>query len=307
MARRAKSRDYRDVDGILILDKPIGCSSNQALQRVRKLYQARKAGHCGSLDPLATGVLPICLGEATKFSSYLLGADKTYLASCKLGQTTATGDAEGEVLSSAAVEVDEAQVKRALESFVGKIDQIPPMHSALKHQGRRLYQLAREGIEVEREPRRVEIFQLDLLSFEGSELSLEVSCSKGTYIRTLVEDIGAQLGCGAYLSGLRRTRVDSFNVRDAISIERLELLLESGSNQLDVLLLPLNCALTQFPELTLDAAACVDIRHGKPVALAPGDGAGLYRLQSAEGLFIGLGEIVRDGELIAKRLINTAI
>jgi tRNA pseudouridine55 synthase len=306
MGGRNRSRHYRDVDGILILDKPIGCSSNQALQQVRKLYQARKAGHCGSLDPLATGVLPICLGEATKFSSYLLGANKTYRATCRLGETTTTGDAEGEIVECRPVRVDEMQVKQCLAQFVGEIAQIPPMYSALKHQGKRLYQLAREGKQVERKSRQVTIDRLELLSSTADSLSFQVSCSKGTYIRTLAEDIGAALGCGAYLIALRRSAVDSFTEQDALTIERLQSLEQQGRDQLDGLLLPVAAALTQFPELTLDASSSLKISQGKRIQLGVSKLAGLCRLVTDEGHFMGLGEVAADGELAAKRLMNTA-
>ena len=306
MANRDKSGAYRDVDGILILDKPIGPSSNQALQQARKLYRARKAGHCGSLDPLATGVLPICMGEATKFSSYLLGADKTYRASCKLGQTTATGDAEGEVIDNTRVCVSEEQLRQTLARFTGEFEQIPPMYSALKHQGKRLYELAREGKQVERKPRKIKIYRLAFLSYENETLAIEVSCSKGTYIRTLAEDIGATLGCGAHLTALRRLTVDSFDEQQATSIETLEALARQGEDQLDALLLPLGSALGQFPELKLDASASLDLTHGKRIPV-PGCGiTGLCRLTSDQGLFLGLGEVSSDAELAAKRLINTA-
>jgi len=306
MGRRGRSRDYRDVDGILILDKPIGCSSNQALQQVRKLYRARKAGHCGSLDPLATGILPICLGEATKYSSYLLGANKTYRATCRLGETTTTGDAEGEVVERRPVTVDTTQVERSLTQFVGEIEQIPPMYSALKHQGKRLYQLAREGKQVERKARRVMIYQLALLSCSGDSLSFEVSCSKGTYIRTLAEDIGAVLGCGAHLTALRRSAVDTFVEQDGVTIEQLQVLEPQGRDQLDALLLPVTRAVVQFPELILDASSSLMISQGKRVQLGVSELAGLRRLVTTEGHFMGLGEVAQDGELAAKRLMNTA-
>ena len=306
MVNRARSGAYRDVDGILILDKPIGLSSNQALQQLRKLYRARKAGHCGSLDPLATGVLPVCLGEATKFSSYLLGADKTYRASCKLGQTTTTGDAEGEVTGNTTVCVNEEQLRRTLPLFTGEIEQIPPMYSALKHQGKRLYELAREGKQVERKPRKIKIYQLAFLSYENETLSIEVSCSKGTYIRTLAEDIGAALGCGAHLTALRRLTVDTFDEQQAVSIDKLQALAQRDEDQIDALLLPIGSALGRFPELQLDASASLDITHGKRIAM-PGCGiVGLCRLISDRGLFLGLGEVSSEAELAAKRLINTA-
>jgi len=304
MAR--SSREYRDIDGVLILDKPIGLSSNQALQRLRRLFGARKAGHCGSLDPLASGVLPVCLGQATKFSSYLLGAHKTYRATCQLGQTTTTGDAEGEVIDSKPVATDSQRVAQVLRQFIGQIEQVPPMYSALKHQGKRLYQLAREGKQVEREPRQIEIFELKLLSFGGDRLEIEVCCSKGTYIRTLAEDIGNVLECGAHLTALRRSAVDTLLEQDAITLERLQQIASQGTSQLDQLLLPVTAALTQFSELRLDAEASLDICHGKRIKLKDFPGAGLYRLVSTEGVFIGLGEVGPDAELTAKRLMNTA-
>jgi len=300
------ARDYRDVDGILLLDKPQGLSSNQALQQVRKLFAARKAGHCGSLDPLATGVLPICLGEATKFSSYLLGANKAYRASCRLGQTTSSGDAEGEILETAAVAVERTQIDQALAQFVGEIEQVPPMYSALKHEGRRLYQLAREGREVERAPRAVTIFHLDLLGFDGETLDIDVSCSKGTYIRTLAEDIGKLLGCGAHISALHRYRVGAFDESGAVSMAELQHSATAGREALDATLLPVSAALEQYPQLDLDAARSVDISHGRVVELEAPAAPGLCRLNSADGCFLGLGEVAENGQLKAKRLMNTA-
>jgi tRNA pseudouridine55 synthase len=304
--RASHARDYRDVDGILLLDKPRGLSSNQALQQVRKLYAARKAGHCGSLDPLATGVLPICLGEATKFSSYLLGANKAYRASCRLGQTTSSGDAEGEILETAAVAVDRARIDQALAQFRGEIEQVPPMYSALKHQGQRLYQLAREGKEVERAPRTVTIFHLDPLGFDGETLDIDVSCSKGTYIRTLAEDIGKLLGCGAHISALHRYRVGSFDESEAVSMAQLQHGETACREALDALLLPVSAALEQYPQLDLDAARSIDISHGRAVELDGSVPPGLCRLRSADGCFLGLGEVAKNGQLKAKRLMNTA-
>lgn len=300
------NRDYRDIDAVLILDKPLGVSSNHALQQVRRLFRARKAGHCGSLDPLATGVLPICFGQATKFSSYLLGAHKTYRARCKLGQTTTTGDAEGEIIEKKPVAVDRQQVTQVLQRFIGRIEQVPPMYSALKHQGKPLYQLAREGKQVERAPRQVEIFELGLLTLDDDILEIEVRCSKGTYIRTLAEDIGMALNCGAHLSALQRIAVDRLQLQEACSMESLEQLASSDKDGLDQLLLPVTVALAGFSELRLDASAHADICHGKRVKLDHFPGAGLYRLVSGEGLFIGLGEVGQDAELSPKRLMNTA-
>lgn len=303
MRARRPPVQYRDIDGVLILDKPPGCSSNQALQQVRRLYRARKAGHCGSLDPLATGVLPLCLGQATRFSSYLLGASKTYHATARLGQTTTTGDAEGEVLDRRPVDVDREGIEAVLTLFRGSIEQVPPMYSAIRHEGKRLYQLAREGRQVEREARRVEIHLLELLSLDDKRLEFEVCCSKGTYVRSLAEDIGNALGCGAHLTALRRTAVDRLTLRDAVALEQLA---ATDEVKLDELLLPVSVALGQFDELRLDAGSSRDIVHGRRVKLEPSMAAGLYRLVSAEGLFIGLGEVGEGAELAAKRLMNTA-
>ena len=301
---RGKPGKYRDVDGILLLDKPLGLSSNQALQRVRRLYRARKAGHCGSLDPLASGVLPICLGQATRFSAYLLGASKIYRARCRLGKTTTTGDAEGEVVDTFPVSVDAPQVERVLKEFVGKSEQLPPMYSALRHEGRRLYELAREGRQVARAARPIEIFRLELTSCEPPSIEFEVHCSKGTYVRTLAEDIGRELGCGAHLEALRRTAVDTLAVEDCHQLARLEEL--AGEDAVDALLLPPAAALERYPELELEADSARDIRHGKRLETMPGKTPGLYRLVCAGSGFMGLGEVLENGELAVKRLMNTA-
>lgn len=303
MARSRQRRDSRDIDGLLILDKPGGMTSNQALQRVKNLCRARKAGHCGSLDPLATGVLPICLGQATRFSGYLLGADKAYLATCRLGQTTTTADAEGELLHQAEVDVNPERLESVLAGFRGEITQVPPMHSALKHRGKRLYQLARAGQEVERAPRQVLIHRLECMSIEDTQLKLEVHCSKGTYIRSLAEDIGAALGCGAHLAALHRSTAEPFTDQDAVSLERLEALVRQDN--LQSVLLPVDAALAQFSELQLEAETGRRIRQGKRVSPGAPMAAGLYRLRLADGEFIGLGEVENDGDLKAKRLMNT--
>ena len=296
----------RDIDGILVLDKAVGISSNRALQQVKRLYEARKAGHCGSLDPLASGVLPICLGQATRFSSYLLGAFKSYRASCRLGITTTTADAEGEVLETRPVEADLAMVESVLPRFRGHIEQVPPMYSALHHDGKRLYQLAREGKQVARAPRPVEIEKLEPVSLDADELVFEVRCSKGTYVRSLAEDIGAALGCGAHLSALRRTAVGDMGLEQAHSFPRLEALAQRGFDEIDALLLPVSAALRQFPELRLEAEDAGAMRHGRPVRVGGDRMAGLYRLDSAQHGFLGLGEVFADGTLKAKRLMNTA-
>ncbi len=301
MARR---RDGRDVDGILILDKDRGVSSNKALQQVRNLFRARKAGHCGSLDPLATGVLPICLGQATRFADYLLGADKRYRATCRLGVVTTTGDAEGEVLERKPVTVTRGEIEDRLADFRGPIEQVPPMYSALKHEGRRLYELAREGKTVERAARRVVILALDLVSLAQDEMVLEVHCSKGTYIRTLAEDIGAALGCGAHLSALRRLAVTPFDESDAKDFAALTALARSAPVELDRCLLPVAAALDVFPELRLDAEQADAVRHGRPLAESGGS-PGLLRLIADDGEFIGLGELGEDRVLRPKRLLQT--
>jgi tRNA pseudouridine55 synthase len=274
---------------------------------VKRLFDANKAGHTGSLDPLATGVLPLCLGEATKVSQFLLDSDKAYRARIKLGERTDTADSEGEVIAKVeGFTLDEAAVKAALRGFEGEIEQVPPMYSALKHQGKRLYQLAREGKEVERAPRAVTIFHLDLLGFEGETLDIDVSCSKGTYIRTLAEDIGKLLGCGAHLSALHRSRVGAFDEREAVSMAQLQSLAAAGREGLDVLLLPVSAALEQYPQLELDAARSVDISHGRTVELDAPASPGLCRLCSSDGCFLGLGVVAENGQLKAKRLMNTA-
>jgi tRNA pseudouridine55 synthase len=306
MGRSARSpKAYRNLDGILILDKPAGISSNTALQDTRHIFKARKAGHSGSLDPLATGVLPICFGEATKFSSYLLDASKRYRASCKLGQTSTTGDAEGEIVRDLPVKVSRQQIQQVLETFTGDIEQIPPMHSALKHKGKRLYELARQGKQVDRKPRRLHIHTLELLSFDNECLVIDVHCSKGTYIRTLAQDIGEALGCGAYISALRRTGVEPFWGEDEYSIDQLRILAGQGMDKIDALLLPVSAALKEFPALLLDDSRCLQLQQGKVIRMEPAGGVGIHRLVSENGRFIGLGEAFPDGSLGAKRLMNT--
>ena len=229
----AKSK-RRSIDGILIFDKPLGMSSNAALQKVRWLFNANKGGHTGSLDPLATGVLPLCLGEATKFSQYLLDADKAYVTEARLGMTTATGDAEGDVLEIKPFNVTLADVEALLPRFTGEIDQVPPMYSALKHEGQPLYKLARAGETIERKARTITISQLKVLGLEGDRLQLEVHCSKGTYIRSLVEDIGAGLGCGAHVSALRRIKAGPFDLSQSVTLEALEALHAEGGAEASI-------------------------------------------------------------------------
>ena len=298
-----KPKGFRDIDGILLLDKPKGISSNQALQKVRYLFKANKAGHTGSLDPLATGMLPICFGEATKFSAFLLDASKSYRATCQLGQTTTTGDAEGEITSQQTISVDLSDVKTTLKAFVGQINQIPPMHSAVKVKGQRLYKLARNGQEIERKARQIEIHQLDLLEFDGDCFSFDVHCSKGTYIRTLAEDIGKSLGCGAFLASLRRTGVHPFWQQHCYALEDLG---ELSMSAMDECLLPVKAALCDFEDLVVDDINKENLRQGRIIQLDSSPQLGLLNLVAENGQFIGIGEASENGRISPKRLMNTA-
>ena len=299
-------RIRRQVHGVLVLDKPRGFSSNAALQKVRWLLNAEKAGHTGSLDPLATGVLPLCFGEATKFSQYLLDADKGYSTVAQLGVTTTTGDAEGEVLERRAVAVDEAAIQAALPAFRGQIEQLPPMYSALKRDGQPLYKLARAGEVVEREARSVTIARLELLALQEDRATLEVACSKGTYVRTLVEDLGARLGCGAHVAELRRTQAGPFGLAQAISLEELEAAhAEGGSEALDRFLLPVDSGLEHWPLVQLTQHSAYYWLHGQPVRAANAPKFGLMRVQDDQGRFIGIGEIDDEGQVAPRRLIRS--
>lgn len=305
MARRSrKSKGFRDVNGILLLDKPLGFSSNKALQAARNIFKANKAGHTGSLDPLATGMLPVCFGEATKYSGLLLDSSKTYHAYCQLGTVTTTGDAEGEIIVQKPVKASNSQLKQVLQQFVGKIQQIPPMHSAVKHEGERLYTLARQGIEVERKSREIEIYRLDLLSFEDNALELAVHCSKGTYIRTLAEDIGNELGCGAYLSELRRTGVQPFWDEHLYSLDELRQISEDDTKVLDDCLLPIEQALIDWPQINLTTDMSFYLLQGQPVQVPRSPTQGLVRLFDEKKGFIGLGHILSDGRVAPKRMMR---
>jgi len=304
MGRRRKQG--RDVNGILLLDKPIGISSNHALQRVKRLYNAAKAGHTGSLDPLATGLLPLCLGYTTKFSAFLLDADKRYKVTVTLGVRTSTADAEGEVIATAATDgVTEAALRDALAGFVGSIEQLPPMYSAVKHQGERLYKLAREGKEVERTPRTINIHSLELLRFELPEVELAVHCSKGTYVRTLAEDIGAMLGCGGHVSALRRSGVGPYVESSTrfVTMEAVEAAAEQGFDAMDAMLLPLDTALDHCPALRLSADAAFYLGQGQPVLVPQAPTEGMVRLYDQSERFVGVGTILDDGRVQPKRLL----
>jgi tRNA pseudouridine55 synthase len=291
---------WLQVDGVLLLDKPLGLSSNDALQKARRLFSAAKGGHTGTLDPLASGLLPLCFGEATKFSADLLDADKTYEARLKLGVTTDSGDAEGTVLEVRPVVVDAAAFAAVLPTFVGEIAQVPPMHSALKRDGRPLYELARQGMVVERAARKVVIHGIELLDFAGDEASIRVRCSKGTYIRVLAADIGAALACGAHLIGLRRTAVGELELQGALTLDELAALPEEARA---ACLQPLDRLLQSLPATTLDSAASERFSHGNPVP-ASGD-APAWRVYG-EGRLLGLGRLGSDGQLWPKRLIRCA-
>jgi len=285
---------------VLLLDKPPGLSSNQALQQIKRLYSAAKAGHTGSLDPLATGLLPICFGEATKFSHFLLDADKSYRALIKLGSTTATGDAEGIVLGTATVKVTPTALNAVIEQFTGVIQQVPPMYSALKHQGKALYEYARQGVEIERAARTVTIHHIILNAFEQNTLDITVGCSKGTYIRTLAEDIGQVLGCGAHLAGLRRLSTAHFELADAYTVEQLEAM---SLQARDACLLAPDIAIQNLPAMTLDANSVYYLTRGQQVWQTGMKFQGLLRLYDFEGNFLGLGEATDDGKIAPKRLI----
>ncbi|MEM7016167.1 MAG: tRNA pseudouridine(55) synthase TruB [Pseudomonadota bacterium] len=292
----------RNIHGVLLLDKPIGITSNDALQQAKRLFKARKAGHTGSLDKLATGLLPLCFGHATKVASFLLDADKRYHAVCQLGQTTETGDAEGEITSSRPVEhIQCADVEQILTQFLGSQEQIPPMYSALKRDGKKLYELARQGITVEREARPIEIYSLELMDFHEGSMTLDVSCSKGTYIRTLAEDIGEALGCGAHVSSLRRVSVGL--LQDMISFETLENLAQAGFEQLDQTLMPIEDSLPDWPTVEVAGDMAYYMRQGQSMQVPQAPTEGWVRLFDKDTGFMGIGHILPDGRVAPKRLL----
>ena len=301
MGRRRKSG--LNIHGLILLDKASGGSSNGALQDVRRLFNANKAGHTGSLDPLATGVLPLCFGEATKVCSFLLDTDKRYQATLLLGARTDSGDTQGNVVATTQVpELSVEKVEECLSNFKGIISQVPPMYSALKHQGKRLYELAREGQVVERKAREVAIHQLDLLSFSTEKLVLDVCCTKGTYIRSLAEDIGNALGCGATISQLRRTAVGRLNIDDCLTLEQLMMLKET--NELEDSLIPVDKVLSDWPEVKLDNRQYKSIQNGQSVVYHDvSSSQGMVRMCSEE-LFVGIGQMIPAGQLVPKRLFN---
>ena len=302
-----RNRTKRDVRGILLLDKPVGRSSNAALQQVKRLFRARKAGHSGSLDPLASGMLPITLGEATKMSGFLLEADKVYLTRIRLGVTTTTGDAEGDVIDTTPVyPVGSGHITEVLQGFIGRIEQVPPMHSAIKRDGQPLYKLAHKGIEVKREPRQVMIRDIKLLRYEGDELELEIACSKGTYIRTLAEDIGKLLGFGGHVASLRRLSIGPYHEDQMVSMDALQAAAAgvAGPEALDRFLLPMESALLEWPSVHLSDDVAFFIRRGQPVVVSKAPKADLVKLYCSPDRFLGVGSVMEDGRIAPRRLVN---
>ncbi len=306
MSKKARTpRNFRDVNGILLLDKPAGLSSNKALQKVRYLFKGKKAGHAGSLDPLATGLLPICFGEATKFSTFLLDASKRYRAICQLGVSSTTGDEEGELSDKIDVTVSKNDVIEALQQFLGKTQQIPPMHSALKQNGVRLYELARKGEVVDRPPRDIEIYDIELIDFdeEKDQITIDVHSSKGTYIRTLVEDIAISLGTKAYILQLDRTGVHPFWGMPTFTFDDLDILDEA--KKLDTSLLPIDTAVSDWAAVYLDENASYYLKLGQPIQVPNAPAEGFVRFFDENKKFLGVGEVKSDGNLAPKRMMRT--
>ena len=308
MARRRKGRP---INGVILLDKPTGISSNDALQKVKRIYFAEKAGHTGALDPLATGMLPICLGEATKFSQFLLDSDKRYRVIAKLGERTDTSDSDGEVVETRPIDVNLEKLEACIDTFRGESDQVPSMFSALKYQGKPLYEYARKGIEVPRESRKITVYEIVLHRFEGDEVEMEVHCSKGTYIRTIVDDLGEMLGCGAHVTMLRRTGVAKYPYEKMLTLEQLNELLEQAHRDevapkelLDPLLLPMDTAVEDLPEVNLNAELTNLVQHGMPVqVLGAPEGTPIRMTSGEDKLFIGVAEVNDDGKVAPKRLV----
>jgi tRNA pseudouridine55 synthase len=301
---QGRKRKGRRVDGILLLDKPLGLSSNTALQRAKHLFQAQKAGHTGSLDPLATGLLPICFGEATKASGYLLDSDKCYQVTAQLGRQTTTGDREGETLREMPVpELTPATIEHTLQRFLGESTQIPPMYSALKHQGQRLYALARQGHEVAREPRRITVHSLQLLDHAAETISLEILCSKGAYIRTLVEDIAVALDTCAHVTSLRRIRVGPFQAANMVDFAMLDAIAKDDQAALDALLLPIELAFEGWPCVQLDADSAWYLQRGQAVQASQAPSEGLVCLYGPDKRLLGVGEVLEDGRVTPRRLL----
>jgi tRNA pseudouridine55 synthase len=311
LTRHRRRNRGRAVNGVVVLDKPKGLSSNEALQAVKRLLSAAKGGHTGSLDPLATGVLPLCFGEATKFSQFLLASDKRYWTKIKLGVRTESGDADGAVLEErTVVGITREDVERVLEKFKGELEQVPSMYSAVKHHGQPLYKLARQGVEVERKPRRIVIYENRLLSFSGDEFEIEIHCSKGTYVRTIAEEIGEILGCGAHVSELRRLQAGPFVDDDSVSMEALEQAhRDAGALGVERYVLPIESAVRDWPEVQLTDLTAYYIRQGQPVIVPHAPASGWVRItevEDSEERFIGVGEVLDDGRVAPRRLTLTS-
>lgn len=304
-------RRGRDIHGVLLLDKPQGASSNDVLQKVKRIFNANKAGHTGALDPLATGMLPICLGEATKFSQYLLDSDKRYRVIARLGQRTDTSDADGNVVETRVVNFTEHALAEALDSFRGTTQQVPSMYSALKHQGRPLYEYARQGITVSREARDITVYELLFIRHEADELELEIHCSKGTYIRTIIDDLGEKLGCGAHVIYLRRVQVATYPTERMVTLEHLQALLaqaqaedQSLEDVLDPLLMPMDSPVSDYPEVNLPLTVAGYLKLGQAVAAANAPEQGMVRITEGDArAFIGMGIIDDAGRVAPKRLV----
>ncbi|SFT86961.1 tRNA pseudouridine synthase B [Kosakonia arachidis] len=304
-------RRGRDVHGVLLLDKQQGASSNDVLQKVKRLYNANRAGHTGALDPLATGMLPVCLGEATKFSQYLLDSDKRYRVIARLGQRTDTSDADGQIVAERPVTFTDDQLATALESFRGDTQQVPSMYSALKYQGKKLYEYARQGIEVPREARPITVYELLFIRHEGNELELEIHCSKGTYIRTIIDDLGEKLGCGAHVIYLRRLAVSKYPVERMVTLEHLHELVSLAEQQnipaaqlLDPLLMPMDSPASDFPVVNIPSVVAAYFKNGQPVRASAAPKEGLVRVtEGDESKFIGMGEMDDDGRVAPRRLV----
>ncbi|MEI7379858.1 tRNA pseudouridine(55) synthase TruB [Pectobacterium versatile] len=304
-------RRGRDVHGVLLLDKPQGVSSNDVLQKVKRIFNANRAGHTGALDPLATGMLPICLGEATKFSQYLLDSDKRYRVIARLGQRTDTSDADGNVIEERAIGFSATDLEQALEGFRGTTQQVPSMYSALKYQGRKLYEYARQGLTVPREAREITVYELQFIRWEGDELELEIHCSKGTYIRTIIDDLGEKLGCGAHVIYLRRLQVATYPTERMVTLEQLAALAEQAQTQehplslsLDPLLMPMESPVIDFPEVNLTPVVAGYLKLGQAVQAANAPLNGMVRItEGDEHKFIGMGEIDNDGRVAPRRLV----
>jgi tRNA pseudouridine55 synthase len=295
----------RDVHGILLFDKPLGMGSNEALQAVKRLFQARKAGHTGSLDRLASGLLPICFGEATKISGFLLGADKRYWAVFRLGEKTTTGDAEGQITRRRPVpNFSERELTKVIRGFHGAIQQVPPMHSAIKVRGQRLYKLAHQGLEVDRKPRTVTIHSLQVLRRAPERLEVEVHCSKGTYIRTLAEDVGEALDCGAHVESLRRIGSGPFDASSLFTLPQLEVVAGEGLAALDSLLQPMEAAVSDWPDVSLPEDVAYYVRRGQAVLVPHAPTHGWVKIYGDRQSFLGLGEVLDDGRIAPRRLLN---